>query len=221
MATLPGYAHLAMVARDAALMTLVRAIAADDVATASGLLAASEPLASARAGEGATRAAAADYYLADLGHYLYAGDTALHIAAAAYRLPIVRQLIALGADVGARNRRGAEPLHYAADGSPGSPRWNPGAQAATVTCLIQAGADPNAADKSGVAPLHRAVRTRSAAAVQALLEGGADAGRKNKSGSTPMQLATWTTGRGGSGSPESREQQQEILRLLERHGATR
>jgi hypothetical protein len=56
--------------------------------------------------------------------------------------------------------------------------------------------------------------------VQALLEGGADAGRQNKTGSTPIQLATWTTGRGGSGSPESRAQQEEILRLLHRQGAT-
>jgi len=210
-----------MVARSAELMTLVRAIVADDAATTSRLLAASGSLASAQAGEGATREAATDYYLAGIGHYLYAGDTALHIAAAAYRLPIVGQLITLGADVGARNRRGAQPLHYAADGSPGSPRWDPGAQAATVTCLIQAGADPDATDKSGVTPLHRAVRTRSAAAVQALLDGGADAGRKNRAGSTPMQLATWTTGRGGSGSPESRAQQAEIVRLLHRQGATR
>ena len=198
-----------MVAGETALMTLVRAIVADDAATASRLLATSGSLATAQAGEGATRAAAPDYYLAEIGHYLYAGDTALHIAAAGYRLPIVRQLITMGADVGARNRRGAQPLHYA------------DAQAATVTCLIQAGADPNATDKSGVAPLHRAVRTRSAAAVQALLDGGADAGRTNKTGSTPMQLATWTTGRGGSGSPESRAQQEEIVRLLQRHGATR
>jgi ankyrin repeat protein len=178
-------------------------------------------LASARAGEGATRGTATDYYLAEIGHYLYAGDTALHIGAAAYRLPVVRQLIAMGADVGARNRRGAQPLHYAADGIPGSPNWNPGAQAATITCLIEAGADPDATDKSGVTPLHRAVRTRCAAAVHALLDGGADAGRKNKAGSTPIQLATWTTGRGGSGSPESKEQQEEIVRLLQQHGATR
>ncbi len=210
-----------MVARDAALMTLVRAIVVGDAAAASRLLATSGWLASARAGEGATREAATDYYLAEIEHYLYAGDTALHIAAAAYRLPIVRQLITMGADVGARNRRGAQPLHYAADGIPGSPNWNPGAQAATVTCLIDAGADPNATDKSGVTPLHRAVRTRCAAAVNALLDGGADARRKNKTGSTPMQLATWTTGRGGTGSPESRGQQEEILRLLQRHGAMR
>jgi ankyrin repeat protein len=56
---------------------------------------------------------------------------------------------------------------------PGSPGWNPAAQAATIAYLIEAGADPNARDKSQVAPLHRAVRTRCAAAVGALLDGGA------------------------------------------------
>ena len=198
----------------AALMTLVRAIVADDAPTALRLLATSGSLASARAGEGATRAAAVDYYLAEIEHYLYEGDTALHIAAAAYRLAIVRQLITMGADVGARNRRGAQPLHYAADGIPGAPNWNPGAQAAIITRLIEAGADPDATDKSGVTPLHRAVRTRCAAAVHALLDGGADARRKNKTGSTPIQLATWATGRGGTGSPQSKEQQAEIVRLL-------
>ena len=43
----------------------------------------------------------------------------------------------------ARNRRGAEPLHYAVDGVPGSRSWDPAAQAATVASLIDAGADPN------------------------------------------------------------------------------
>jgi ankyrin repeat protein len=128
-------------------------------------------------------------------------------------------LVAAGADPSARNRRGAQPLHYAADGHPGSPNWNPERQAATVALLIEAGADPNATDASGVMPLHRAVRTRCAAAVGALLNGGADPGARNRRGSTPMQLATRTTGRGGSGSPESKAQQEEIVRLLERQGA--
>jgi hypothetical protein len=57
--------------------------------------------------------------------------------------------------------------------------------------------------------------------VRALLHGGADARRKNKNGSTPVRLATLNTGRGGSGSPESKAQQEEILRLLELHGARR
>ncbi len=142
------------------------------------------------------------------------GDTALHVAAGAYRPAIVRTLTGLGADVCARNRRGAEPLHYAADGRPGSRAWNPTAQAATIASLVEAGADPNATDRSGVTPLHRAVRTRSAAAVRALLDGGADARQPNARGSTPLHLATRASGRSGSGSPESKAQQLEIVRLL-------
>jgi hypothetical protein len=209
-----------MDASDAMLMTLVRAIVADDESTTSRLLAGLGSLASAVAQEGATRQNAKDFYLDEIEHYIYAGDTALHIAAAAYRPLIVRKLITMGADVGARNRRGAQPLHYAADGVPGSHTWNPIAQAATVTGLVEAGGDPNGIDKSGATSLHRAVRARCAAAVSALLDGGADAGRKNKKGSTPLQLATWTTGRGGSGSPEAKAEQEEILRLLRQHGAT-
>ena len=127
---------------------------------------------------------------------------------------LVHVLLARGALVGAKNRRGAEPLHYAADGGPNLPTWNPLAQAATVTCLIEAGANPNALDKSGVSPLHRAARCRCTAAVRALLAGGADPSLANKSGSTPLALATQTTGRGGSGSPEARREQVEIVRLL-------
>jgi ankyrin repeat protein len=197
-----------------ALMALIRAIGADDAA-ALRLLAASAELATARIAQGATRQASTEYYLDPIAHYVYAGDTALHVAAAAYRHEIAQQLLGRGADVRARNRRGAEPLHYAADGTPGGPTWNPDAQAATIAILIAAGADPNAADNSGVMPLHRAVRTRCAAAVKALLAGGADPLAKNRNGSSPMQLATRNTGRGGAGSPEAKAQQVEIVRLLE------
>jgi hypothetical protein len=161
---------------------------------------------------GATRQSAKDYFLDEIGHYIYAGDTALNIAAAAYREEIVRALIALGADVRARNRLGSEPLHHAADGRPGSRSWSPPAQATTIALLIKAGADPNATNKNGTAPLHRAVRTRCAAAVEALLAGGADPRLKTRNGSTPMLLAEQTTGRSGSGSPAAKAQQQEIVR---------
>jgi ankyrin repeat protein len=195
-------------------MSLVRAIVTHDNATASELIARTPALATAREEKGATRQEAKEHYLVEINHYLYGGDTALHIAAAAYESSIVRQLVSAGADIAATNRRGAQPLHYAGDGSPGSNHWNPKAQAETVASLIEAGADPNATDKSGVAPLHRAVRTRCAAAVRALLEGGADPGLTNGKGSTPLQLAKLTTGRGGSGSEEARAQQEVIIQLL-------
>ena len=206
---------------DAALMTLVRAIVAGDADKAASLLAATPALARACFAAGATRQVAQTWFLARIKRYIYAGDTPLHVAAAAYRQEIARKLVAAGADVRARNRRGAEPLHAAAVGSPGSDAWNPTAQAAMVAWLIEAGADPNAVDMDGVTPLHRAVRTRCAAAVKALLDGGADAARRNKGGSTPMRLAELTTGRGGSGSPAAKAQQREIVRLLEGHGARR
>jgi hypothetical protein len=196
----------------------MKAIASADDAAAVGLLAAAPGLARAFLTEGATRASAKDNFLTELGRHVYAGDTALHVAAAAYSPEIARRLIGLGADVAARNRRGATPLHYAADGNPGSPRWNPDAQRAMIARLIASGADPNAIDKNGVTPLHRAVRTRCAAAAGALLDGGADARRKNGSGSSPMMLAVRQTGRGGSGSPEAKRQQSEIIRLLEPFG---
>src|SRR5947208_13430756 len=102
---------------DSPLMTLVRAIAAGDTPGALRLLAASPALAIERVEVGATREVATPYHLGTIGHYVYAGDTALHIAAAAYQREVARQLIAMGANVRSRNRRGAEPLHYAADGN--------------------------------------------------------------------------------------------------------
>lgn len=200
---------------DADLRALVQMIAAGQSTRVFQMLEAQAGLARARfVIEGATRQEAKAYLLGEIGHYVYKGDTALHIAAAAYQTEIARRLLALGGETRARNRLGAEPLHLAAMGMPGSQHWNPHAQAAIIDCLITAGADPNALDNNGVAPLHRAVRTRCASAVKALLKGGADPRRPNRSGSTPMMLAHLTTGRGGSGSVEAKAQQQEIVALL-------
>jgi ankyrin repeat protein len=206
---------------DSDLLTLMRAMDADDRDEAARLLAASPALARAGLAHGATRQGADAYFLERIRKHIYAGDTALHIAAAAYWKEFAQELVAAGAGLRARNRRGAEPLHAAAVGGPGSATWNPAAQAATIAWLIGAGADPNAVDMDGVTPLHRAVRTRCAAAVAALLAGGADAGRRNRSGSTPLGLAGLSTGRSGSGSADAKAQQQEIVYLLERHGARR
>lgn len=197
----------------------VEAIVSGDGITAIRLLDASPLLAQEHAARGATRQASKQNFFARILHYMYEGDTALHMAAAAYQTRVVELLVTRGADARARNRRGAEPLHYAVDGGPGLPAWDPSAQTKIIATLIRAGADPNAVDKSGVAPLHRAVRNRCAAAVGALIDGGADPRAPNRKGSTPMLLATRNTGRGGSGSAEAKAQQAKILRLLEEHGA--
>ena len=206
-------------ASSATLQLLFRAIAKRDAAEALRLLWATPSLATDAEEVGATREGGNDYFFEEILHYVYAGDTALHLAAAAHQPTIVQDLLQGGATVHAKNRRGAQPLHYAADGAPDSVAWHPEEQAAVVRLLIEAGADPNATDKSGVAPLHRAVRTRCTAAVRALLEHGADPRLQNKSGSTPLQLARQNTGRGGSGSAAARHEQETIVATLLQYAA--
>ncbi len=196
-------------------LNFVRVVVGGNLDQVADCLAGNPVLAVTAAGVGATRQESSTFFFPDIAHYLYAGDTPLHMAAAAFRRQVAALLVSNGADCRARNRRGAEPLHYAADAN----RWDPGAQAETIEYLISVGADPNSVDRSGVSPLHRAVRTRSLAAVRALVDRGADVRKPNKAGSTPLHLAVQTTGRGGSGSPHAREQQAGIVRFLLEHGA--
>jgi hypothetical protein len=204
----------------AALLALFRAIAAGDAGEISRRLTLSPHLARRPIRIGASRHDPDTYFLTPIRHYAYGGDTALHIAAAAHRRELAETLVTSGALVRARNRRGAEPLHYAADGSPDAEYWNPTAQGEVIAYLIASGADPNALDKSGVAPLHRAVRTRSSAAVVALIENGAQVRLGNKSGSTPLHLAVQDTGRSSSGSDAAREQQRLVIGFLLQYGAS-
>jgi ankyrin repeat protein len=199
---------------DLELRELVALIVAGDASGVSSSLAMLPQLARASFQRGATRQAANSFFLDPIKRYIYAADTALHIASAGHQPQIVHELLAAGADVHALNRRGQQALHAAAVGSPDSQSWNPAAQSTTIVCLIEAGANPNAIDIDGVSPLHRAVRTRSAEAVRTLLAYGADPTLKNKSGSTPTVLAIYNTGRGGSGSPKAKAQQQAIALLL-------
>ena len=206
-----------MAGKYVSLMELLRAIAAQDSQSALHLLDAAPALINLKLVVGATRQNARQYFLDDIGHYVYAGDTALHVAAAGYRERVIRVLLARGAPVDAANRRGAQPLHYASDGAPGSTHWNPEAQAAVIGMLVDAGADPNALDRDGIAPIHRAVRTRCAAAVAALINAGADPHLRSGRGSTPIQLASTMTGRGGSGAASAKAEQARIVKLLERN----
>src|SRR5574342_271807 len=94
-----------MAGDQAILMPLIRSIIVGHDSDALCLLADSPALVTARVREGATRQAAKQHFLVEIRHYIYAGDTALHIAAAAHRPLIVRELLAMGADARAMNRR--------------------------------------------------------------------------------------------------------------------
>ena len=160
-----------------------------------------------------------EFFLAARRAQVYEGDTALHAAAFTYDAEMARDVITRGADIRAHNRRGAEPLHAAMLGSPGSTTWIRYASTRSFSFSSEAGADPDATAAGGVTPLHRAVRNRCSAAVEALLSAGADPRLQNDNGSTAFDLAHWTTGRGGSGSAAAKAEQRIICELLETNAA--
>lgn len=197
-----------------AFQSLLSAVLDDDRAQAQELLKSDRALAWGDVGKD-------ELYDSGIGHWIYAGDTALHVAAAGYRVEIAAMLLAAGADVSsAGNRRCSQPLHYAADGCLDNPSWDAGRQVAMIRLLLQAGADIHAQDKNGATPLHRAVRTRCAAAVKCMLDAGADPALRNKPGSTAFHLAVQNTGRGGSGSESARVAQRDILQAFLEHGVS-
>lgn len=185
--------------------TILKAILADDRSEVKKLLEANSRLAT-------SLIKTARLYQSKIVHWIYVGDTVLHLAAAGYRVEIVELLLAAGADPNsAMNHRQSGPLHYAADGYLKNPDRNEKRQVDTIGALLDAGAEINAQDKNGAAPLHRAVRTRSAAAVKYLLERGADAKLRNKPGSTPFHLAVQNTGHGGTGAEAAKAAQRQII----------
>jgi ankyrin repeat protein len=173
-----------------------------------------------RAAPGAHRTRASRDVLVDsIPHWLYVGDTPLHLAAAALRAEVAEVLLQSGADPNAENRRAATPLHYACDARPGSGGvWNPAAQVALIDLLVKHGARLDHGDRGGATPLHRAVRARSAGAVRQLLVLGARTDcRLRARGSTPLHLAAQSTG--ASGTAGTLDLQIEIIDLLRQHGA--
>jgi ankyrin repeat protein len=162
---------------------------------------------------------AKDYLVETIPHWLYVGDTPLHLAAAALRVIAAQLLLESGADANAENRRGATPLHYVCDPRPMSGgTWDPRKQADIIVLLVQHGAKLQHVDRGGASALHRAVRARSPAAVRQLLKAGARVDlRLNKGGSTPLHLAVQSTGAGGTAGAWS--EQLEIIEMLLQHRA--
>jgi hypothetical protein len=97
---------------------LLRAILDDDSATVHDQLTADSSLVDARVSE-------PRFYDQKIFQWLYVGDTALHLAAAGYRVGIVKLLLAAGSDPNASlNNRHSGPFHYAADGYIIGPAWS-------------------------------------------------------------------------------------------------
>jgi hypothetical protein len=185
---------------------LLTAIVEDNRRAIEELLKADGGLATSLIGE-------AKLYDSKIFHWIYVGDTALHLAAAGYRVEMVRLLLAAGANPNAaENHRRSSPLHYAADGFIGGPAWDAKRQVETLRQLLSNGANLHWHDKNGATPLHRAVRTRCAGAVRFLLQAGADPTARNKSGTTPFHLAVQNTGRGGTGAAAAVSAQREIIK---------
>jgi len=202
---------------DDSLLVLFAAITSRDHVRVTRMLDQTPGLVTLSLRVGASRQDPRPYFLTPICRYVYAGDTALHVTAAANDRELAESLVVRGAVVRAHNRRGAEPLHYAADGGPGA---DSNAQRELISFLIDAGADPNALDKSGVAPLHRAVRDRCSGGVSALVDKGANPLLMNKSGATPLHLAVQNTGKSHSGSDKAKEEQHRIIVFLLEHGAS-
>ena len=113
--------------------------------------------------------------------------TPLHFASTYFwDTAVIRVLLAAGAEVDARNQRGATPLHLAAGQNP---------TLIVVVELVEAGADLKARDRDGNTPLHLARRNRNAAVAHLLLELGSDPTAVNDAGEVadPTDCGYWNT----------------------------
>ena len=88
---------------------------------------------------------------------------------------IAKWLLAAGANVNARTKDGRAPLHYAGS-------------AAIANELVKAGAKVDARNMHGMTPLHWAAAMGSGEVVKLLLEAGADGSLKDEAGRTPFDM---------------------------------
>ncbi|MDC0065847.1 ankyrin repeat domain-containing protein [Verrucomicrobia bacterium] len=116
----------------------------------------------------------------------------IHMAAIAGHIEAVKQHLAAGTDVNAKNDNGWTPLHYAAYGG----------HKEIAELLIDNNADVSAKDQSRTTPLHYVVAGGHKKAAELLIGKGADMNAKTDDGDTPLDWADQT----------------EIADLLRKHG---
>jgi len=122
-----------------------------------------------------------------------APDISIHDAAREGNIEAVKQHLAAGTDVNAKDEvYGGIPLHFAAAGG----------HKEVVELLIAKGDDVNAKSKSGVTPLHSAANKEIA---ELLIAEGADVNAKAVTGETPLDLAILA-------------KHPEVANLLRKHG---
>uniref|UniRef100_A0A8B9CLQ1 Ankyrin 2 n=1 Tax=Anser brachyrhynchus TaxID=132585 RepID=A0A8B9CLQ1_9AVES len=109
----------------------------------------------------------------------YRGETALHMAARAGQVEVVRCLLRNGALVDARAREEQTPLHIAS-------RLG---KTEIVQLLLQHMAHPDAATTNGYTPLHISAREGQVDVASVLLEAGASHSMSTKKGFTPLHVA--------------------------------
>jgi len=108
-----------------------------------------------------------------------APDISIHKAAIDGNIEAVKQHLAAGADVNAKDDNGWTPLHEAA--------WH--GRKEIVELLIANGADVNPQDVNGWTPLHHAARNGHKEIAELLIAKGADVDAKNEDGETPLDWA--------------------------------
>ena len=121
---------------------------------------------------------------------------------------MVKVLLEYKADVNARNRRNATPIHRVPEGFWffDIPHHGPQMLVDIARLLLERGADLNAQDEYGKTPLHAAARRKTVEVLRVFLEHGANVGAQDHQGRTPLYEAV-----------ESRTV--EFVRVLLEHGA--
>ena len=125
-------------------------------------------------------------------------------------IEVVKQHLAVGTDVNAKDDLRYTPLHVAAQ--QGHDRCKE-----IVELLIAAGADVNVKDgQGGLTPLHTAIGNGNKEIVELLIANSADVNAKTESGWTPLHEAA---GGAGARHKQPHEQHKEIVQMLIAAGA--
>ena len=111
-----------------------------------------------------------------------APDIDIYGAAYTGNIEAIKQHLAAGTDVNAKNEWGGTPLHYATFGG----------HKEVVELLIAKGADVNAKDGVGETPLHWTAKEGNKEVVELLIAKGADLNAKTSDDKTPLDFAIST-----------------------------